>query len=67
MGDPDSIPRSGRSLGEIDPVLLPRKFHGQRVLVSYSPWGHKESDTTEQLTLSLEFKGSLVEGGLGAK
>ena len=27
---------------------MPRKFHGQRGLASYSPWGHKESDTTEQ-------------------
>ena len=24
--------------------------HGQRSLASYSPWGHKESDTTEQLS-----------------
>ena len=31
------------------PVLLPGKFHGQRSLVGYSPWGCKESDTTEQL------------------
>ena len=30
---------------------MPREFHGQRNLVSYSPWGHKESDTTEQLPL----------------
>ena len=29
------------------PVLLPGKSHGQRSLVGYSPWGHKESDTTE--------------------
>ena len=29
------------------PVLLPGKFHGWRSLVGYSPWGHKESDTTE--------------------
>ena len=28
------------------PVFLPEKFHGQRNLVGYSPWGHKESDTT---------------------
>ena len=28
------------------PVFLPREFHGQRILVGYSPWGHKESDTT---------------------
>ena len=31
------------------PVLLPDKSHGQRSLVGYSPWDHKESDTTEQL------------------
>ena len=31
------------------PVLLPGKSHGQRILVGYSPWGLKESDTTEQL------------------
>jgi len=30
-------------------VLLPGKSHGQRSLVGYSPWGRKESDTTEQL------------------
>ena len=29
------------------PVLLPGKFHGLRSLVGYSPWGCKESDTTE--------------------
>ena len=34
------------------PVFLPREFHGQRNLAGYSPWDHKESDTTEQLTLS---------------
>ena len=31
------------------PVFLPGGFHGQRSLVGYSPWSHKESDTTEQL------------------
>ena len=31
------------------PVFLPGKSHGQRSLVGYSPWGHKESDTTERL------------------
>ena len=35
------------------PVFLPGEFHGQRSLGGYSPWGHKELDTTEQLTLSL--------------
>ena len=29
------------------PVLLPGKSHGWRGLVGYSPWGHKELDTTE--------------------
>ena len=32
------------------PVFLPGKSHGQRSLEGYSPWGHKESDTTKQLT-----------------
>ena len=27
------------------PVFLPGKSHGQRSLVSYSPWGHKKLDT----------------------
>ena len=31
------------------PLLLPGKSHGQRRLVGYSPWGRKESDTTERL------------------
>ena len=31
----------------------PRKFQGQRCLVGYSPWGSRELDTTEWLTLSL--------------
>ena len=29
------------------PVFLPGKCHGGRSLVGYSPWGRKESDTTE--------------------
>ena len=28
-------------------VFLPGKFHGQRSLAGYGPWGHKESTTTE--------------------
>ena len=35
------------------PVFLPGGFHGQRILAGYSPWGCKESDTTEGLTFSL--------------
>ena len=33
------------------PVFLPEKFHGQRSLAGYSPWGYKELDMTERLTL----------------
>ena len=32
------------------PVFLPGESHVQRSLVGYSPWGHKESDTTSQLS-----------------
>ena len=30
-------------------VFLPGKFHGQRKLVGYSPWDHKESETINRL------------------
>ena len=54
-GDMGSIPGSGRSLekgnGFPTPVFLPREFHGQRSLASYSPWGCREPDMTEWLTL----------------
>ena len=55
---PATLETRVRSLGWEDPleketvthsILLPGKFHGQRRLVVYSPWGRKESDTTEQL------------------
>ena len=52
-GDLGSIPGSGRSLEKgmaTPPVFLPGESHGQKSLVGYSPWGHKESDMTEQLT-----------------
>ena len=34
------------------PIFLPGKSHGLRSLVGYRPLGWKESDTTEQLSLS---------------
>ena len=37
------------------PVCLPEESHGQRSLLRYSPWGYKESDTTERLTLHFHF------------
>ena len=50
------IPTLGRSLGDGNgnppPVFLRGESHEQRSLMGYSPQGHKESDTTEQLTLS---------------
>ena len=33
-------------------VFSPGEFHGQKSLAGYSPWGLKELDTAEQLTLS---------------
>ena len=32
-------------------VFLPEKSHRQRSLVGYSPWGCRESDTTEQMSM----------------
>ena len=69
-----------QSLGQEDPLeeemattpgFLPGKSHGQRSLAGYSPRGHQESDTTEQLNTRWETRqgpfgkvtlhGSLVE------
>ena len=44
--------------GQSTPALLPGKFHGQRSLIGFSPWGHKESDMTERLSLSLSSEAS---------
>ena len=33
------------------PVFMPGKSHGQRSLAGYRPWGHKELDMTEQLSI----------------
>ena len=35
------------------PVFLPGKWYGWRKLVGYSPWGHKESGTTEHAYISM--------------
>ena len=37
------------------PVFLAGNSYGQRDLVGYSPWGHKELDMTEQLNNSIVF------------
>ena len=52
VGDPGLIPGSGRCTDPGNCNLLPilaGEFHGQRSLAGYSPGGHKEQDTTEQL------------------
>ena len=33
---------------KLTPIFLPGKSHGQRKLAGYSPWGCRESDTTER-------------------
>ena len=33
--------------GHLIPVFLPGESHGQRSLVGYCPWDHKETDMTE--------------------
>ena len=45
------IPEANHRRGQWHPtpVLLPGKSHGRRSLVGCSPWGLKESDTTERL------------------
>ena len=53
VGDPGSIPVSGRPPGEGNGKILPREFQGPRSLAGCSPWGFKESDMIEWLTLSL--------------
>ena len=46
--DPMKIP--WRREWQPTPVFLPGESHGQRSLVGYSPWGHKELETTERLS-----------------
>ena len=41
------------------PIFLPGKFHGERSLMGYSPWGCKESDMTEHHSL---IRGAALRG-----
>ena len=57
VGDLGSVPGSGRSPGEgngnpFQYSCLENPMDGG-VWLGYSPWGHKESDPTERLSLSL--------------
>ena len=53
LRDASLIPGSGRSLGEENGNLLQYSClenpMDREALAGYSPWGHKESDTTEPL------------------
>ena len=48
---------------QLIPVFLPGKYHEQRSLVGYRPWGHKESDTTEHNTATTGRKQSPQSNG----
>ena len=64
-GDPGLIPGLRRSSGggHGNPLQYSclEGLHGQRNLVGYSPWGHKESDTTEQLSMSRGHNGTPLQ------
>ena len=64
VGDMGLIPGLGRSLegGHGNPLQHSclENSHGQRSLVGYSPWGRKESDTTERLSIHSTFKLNLI-------
>ena len=40
-----------RRVWQPTPVFLPRESHGQRSLAGCSPWGRKDSDTAERLSM----------------
>ena len=54
-GSVGSYPLRRRRQWHPTPVLLPGKSHGRRSLVSCSPWGCKELDTTEWLHFHFSF------------
>ena len=37
------------------PLFLPEKFHGQKSLVDYGPWGCEELDATKRLSALLAY------------
>ena len=49
------------------PAFLPGKSRGQRSLVGYHPWGHKESDTTKQLSILRGAKEDISNSGMSGK
>ena len=47
--DPQARKILWRRAWQPTPVFLPGESHGQKSLVDYNPWGHKELDTTEMI------------------
>ena len=43
------------------PVFLPGKFQGQRSLVGYIPWDHKESAMTEHIGMGDKYPSDCTE------
>ena len=58
-GDPSLIPGSGISAGEGIGYSL--QYSGLENSMDSSPWGHKETDTTKQLSLSLHLTNNLEQ------
>ena len=61
-GDPGSVPGKipWRRKWQPAPVFLLGESHGQRSLVGYSLWGHKESDMTEHRVISINLLSLLL-------
>ena len=66
-GDPGSIPELGRSPrgGHGNPLQYSylENLHGQRSLAGCTPWGHKELDMTEQLSIAQRQERVTKKGG----
>ena len=62
-GDLGSVLRLGRWAWQPAPVFLPGESRRQRNLTGYSPWGHREADTTQRL--HFHFSLSCIREGNG--
>ena len=68
-GDMGSIPSVGKITWRREqlptPVFWPGEFHGQKSLTVYNPWGRKESDMTDRISLThSEFPFPFYKNGL---
>ena len=55
-GQKDSLEKEMATI----PGFFPGESHGLRSPAVYSPWGHKESDTTEQLGTHTQVHGLML-------